>query len=83
MGTFEIVKMPPGISLLPSRFTYKIKMNPDGTIAKFKARLVARGDMQTEDDLVRSMMMLRKMDVFTHSLPEGMQTEGDFVRPII
>ena len=45
MGTFEIVKHPPGVSLLPSQFTYKIKMNPDGTIAKFKARLVAHSDM--------------------------------------
>jgi len=50
MGTFEIVKQPPGVSLLPSRFTYKIKCNSDGTIAKFKARLVGRGDMQTEDE---------------------------------
>ena len=50
MGTFEIVKHPPGVSLLPSQFTYKIKMNPDCTIAKFKARLVAHGDMQTEDE---------------------------------
>mmetsp|Transcript_61737 Transcript_61737/g.127625 ORF Transcript_61737/g.127625 Transcript_61737/m.127625 type:complete len:253 (+) Transcript_61737:3496-4254(+) len=50
MGTFEVVDTPSHVSLLPSRFTYCIKVNADGTISKFKARLVARGDMQTEDE---------------------------------
>eukprot|EP00961_Rhodomonas_salina_P008049 109247-Rhodomonas_salina.2 len=50
MGTFEIVDLPPGVIPLPSRFTYKIKRDRNGAIAKLKARLVARGDMQTEDE---------------------------------
>eukprot|EP00961_Rhodomonas_salina_P039129 525884-Rhodomonas_salina.1 len=49
MGTFEIVDLPPGVVPLQSSFTYKIKRDKNGAIAKLKARLVARGDMQTED----------------------------------
>jgi len=50
MGTFEIVDTPKHVTPLPSRFTYLIKRCQDGSIAKFKARLVARGDMQSEDE---------------------------------
>eukprot|EP00961_Rhodomonas_salina_P075319 1010787-Rhodomonas_salina.1 len=50
MGTFEIVDLPPGVIPLPSRFTFKIKRDCNGAIAKLKARLVARWDMQTEDE---------------------------------
>ena len=50
MGTFKIVDLPNGVEPLPSRFTYRLKRNHDGTISKYKARLVARGDMQTEDE---------------------------------
>mmetsp|Transcript_57331 Transcript_57331/g.117328 ORF Transcript_57331/g.117328 Transcript_57331/m.117328 type:complete len:1978 (-) Transcript_57331:6636-12569(-) len=50
MGTFEIVDAPPDVIPLPSRFTYKIKRDKLGAIAKLKARLVARGDMQHESE---------------------------------
>jgi hypothetical protein len=50
MGTFEIVDLPVNVIPLPSRFTYRIKRELSGKIGKFKARLVARGDMQTEDE---------------------------------
>ena len=50
MGTFEVVDRPLDIPLLPSIFAYCVKCNKDGSISKFKARLVARGDLQTEDE---------------------------------
>eukprot|EP00961_Rhodomonas_salina_P214077 2890941-Rhodomonas_salina.1 len=50
MGTFEIVDLPPGVIPLPSRFTYKIMSDKHRAIAKLKARLVTRWDMQTEDE---------------------------------
>eukprot|EP00286_Rhodomonas_abbreviata_P028108 CAMPEP_0181313458 /NCGR_PEP_ID=MMETSP1101-20121128/14257_1 /TAXON_ID=46948 /ORGANISM="Rhodomonas abbreviata, Strain Caron Lab Isolate" /LENGTH=1511 /DNA_ID=CAMNT_0023420409 /DNA_START=376 /DNA_END=4908 /DNA_ORIENTATION=+ len=50
MGTFEIVDLPPGVIPLPSRFTYSIKRDQYGRIVKFKSRLVARGDMQYDDE---------------------------------
>eukprot|EP00961_Rhodomonas_salina_P237427 3209679-Rhodomonas_salina.1 len=50
MGTFEIVDLPQGVIPLQSRFTYKIKRDRNGAIARLKVRLVARWDMQTEDE---------------------------------
>jgi len=50
MGTFEIVDLPPGVIPLPSRFTYRIKRDQHGKIIKFKSRVVARGDMQYDDE---------------------------------
>jgi hypothetical protein len=35
---------PRGAAIIESMFVYKIKMNPDGTIEKFKVRLVALGN---------------------------------------
>jgi hypothetical protein len=49
MSTFKIVALPADIIPLSSCFTYKLKREQDGRIGKFKAGLVARGDMQTED----------------------------------
>ena len=46
LGTWELVTRKPGDSVIGSQWCYKIKDNPDGTINKFKARLVARGDQQ-------------------------------------
>ncbi len=37
---------PAGAAIIGSMFVYKIKMNPDGTIEKFKVRLVALGNHQ-------------------------------------
>eukprot|EP00961_Rhodomonas_salina_P118155 1590189-Rhodomonas_salina.1 len=34
MGTFKIVDLPPGVIPLPSRFTYKIKLDKHGAITK-------------------------------------------------
>jgi hypothetical protein len=33
---------------IPSMFVFDVRYNPDGTIKKFKCRLVARGDWQTD-----------------------------------
>mmetsp|Transcript_30285 Transcript_30285/g.62397 ORF Transcript_30285/g.62397 Transcript_30285/m.62397 type:complete len:629 (+) Transcript_30285:1137-3023(+) len=50
MGTFKVVDRPPHVIPLPSRFTYRLKRDRNGNISKFKARLVARGDLQTPDE---------------------------------
>ena len=36
--------MPREAKLLHSKWVYKLKMHADGTIERYKARLVARGD---------------------------------------
>ena len=36
-------KLPPGTNIISGRWVYKVKSNGDGTIERFRARLVARG----------------------------------------
>lgn len=40
---WNLVPRTPGMHVLGSRFVYKTKRNPDGSIERFKARLVAQG----------------------------------------
>ena len=46
--TFKVVPIPNNRKIILSQFVYSRKLGPDGKIAKYKARLVARGDMQVE-----------------------------------
>ena len=46
--TWELVKLPANKMPIDVKWVFQTKLNPDGTIAKYKARLVARGFMQTE-----------------------------------
>lgn len=41
-----MVKKPCDAKLLYSKWVYKLKMHADGTIERYKARLVTRGDEQ-------------------------------------
>lgn len=45
-GTFVLVSLPPGANLITCRWVYKVKLNPDGSVNRYKARLVARGFTQ-------------------------------------
>ena len=44
--TWEEVTLPPGQNLVGSKFVFKVKENSDGSINRYKARLVARGFSQ-------------------------------------
>uniref|UniRef100_A0AAV1T3R8 Reverse transcriptase Ty1/copia-type domain-containing protein n=1 Tax=Peronospora matthiolae TaxID=2874970 RepID=A0AAV1T3R8_9STRA len=44
--TWEVIRKPHEAKLLHSKWFYKLKMHADGTIERYKARLVARGDEQ-------------------------------------
>ncbi|KAK9041693.1 hypothetical protein V6N11_016783 [Hibiscus sabdariffa] len=46
--TWELVDLPPGIKPLSSKWIFKRKMKVDGTIDKYKARLVIKGYRQKE-----------------------------------
>jgi len=46
--TWELVDLPPGSKPLGSKWIFKRKMKPDGSIDKYKARLVIKGYKQRE-----------------------------------
>ena len=45
-NTWTLVPPPTGEHILPVKWVFIIKKNPDGSISRFKARLVVRGDRQ-------------------------------------
>lgn len=45
-NTWEIIPLPPGQRTIGSKWLYKTKFNPDGSILKHKARLVILGCKQ-------------------------------------
>ena len=44
--TFEIVQLPRGRKALPGKWVYKLKLAPDGSVARHKARFVVKGCLQ-------------------------------------
>jgi hypothetical protein len=41
-----LVPWPPGVNIVGSKWIFKAKQRPDGSVDKYKARLVARGFTQ-------------------------------------
>ena len=46
--TWELVNLPPSSKLIGCKLIFKIELKPDGTINKYKDRLVAKGYQQKE-----------------------------------
>ncbi|KAL2237188.1 UNVERIFIED_CONTAM: Retrovirus-related Pol polyprotein from transposon TNT 1-94 [Sesamum indicum] len=47
-GTWVLVDLPPGCTIIGCKWIFKRKLKPDGTIDKFKAKLLAKGFKQKE-----------------------------------
>lgn len=45
-GTWELVPQPSDQTIIGSKWVYKVKKNSDGSVARYKARLVAQGYTQ-------------------------------------
>lgn len=45
-NTWTLVERPQGLNVVDNRWIFKVKMNPDNTVERYKARLVARGFTQ-------------------------------------
>lgn len=45
-NTYKLTEIPPGVIPIGSKWVYKTKLNSDGSIERFKARLVAQGYTQ-------------------------------------
>jgi len=45
-GTWELTQLPPGKRVIGSRWVFKVKRKPDGSIDKYKGRVVAQGYSQ-------------------------------------
>ena len=46
--TWELTPLPPGKTPIGCKWIYKVKLNPDGTVERYKTRLVAKGYTQRE-----------------------------------
>ena len=46
--TWDLVELPEGKNVVGSRWVFKVKHNADGTVERFKARLVAQGYSQSQ-----------------------------------
>ena len=42
-GTWDFVPLPNGKKAIDCRWVFSVKFNPDGSIARLKTRLVAKG----------------------------------------
>jgi len=45
-GTWELVELPPGAKVVNSGWVFKVKLNADGSVERYKSRLVAKGYSQ-------------------------------------
>ena len=62
--TWELVKLPKGKDVIGTKWVYKTKYKLEGTIDKYKARLVANGYAQKEGiDYIEKFSLVEKLDI--------------------
>ena len=48
LHVWDLVPSPPNTKVIPTKWVYTKKFNPDGSLRKYKARLVVTGNLQTQ-----------------------------------
>ncbi|KAK2438205.1 putative mitochondrial protein [Trifolium repens] len=62
--TWKLVELPPQKKAISVKWVFKLKTNPDGSIAKHKARLVARGFLQRQGiDFIEVHAPVARMEI--------------------
>lgn len=56
--TWELTVLPPDKKAIGCKWVYKSKFNPDGSLERCKARLVARGDKQKKGKIISILLAL-------------------------
>ncbi|KAL6332591.1 hypothetical protein AAG906_009013 [Vitis piasezkii] len=67
--TWKLVDLPQGKKVVGCKWVFTVKVNPDGSVAKLKARLVARGYAQTYE------WMIHQLDILHGDLEEEVYME--------
>ena len=61
-GTWNLIQLPAGKKAIGCRWVFAVKANPDGSVARLKARLMAKGYAQTYGvDFSDSFSLVAKM----------------------
>ena len=59
--TWDVTSLPPGKSPIGCKWVYKVKLNLDGSVERFEARLVAKGYTQREGlDFLETFSLVAK-----------------------
>jgi hypothetical protein len=56
-GTWDLVPLPPRVTLISGKWVYKIKTRSDGSLERYKARLVTRGFQQEQGVIMMRLLL--------------------------